>query len=1162
MAQYALDNYGDALYGDVVSSQVGAVRKLVGLEWDVALAAVGLKLAPGNKAYDKHGAQTFSYNPKSLFKQGNGASLNPTDLYFWNRLQHNRWDGGETYEPWAPDPSQGNQTTKYADSRGFDTTDPHKLSHLRDVFTSPSYEYVVGTDSPLAYWLLGDVPIASPTTGGIPLRPWWRRGGIGILLDSAGNTVSTVIDQIGNATPGTPGLGTAFGLTPGPIVQESKTVAGFNGTQDGIYTVNKVPFAGGLTPTDLWSLEAWAMPQVLPQNGVIVMLGSEPSATPGNYKAAVEADSPSEYLQFEEAAGTTAVADVGTNGSVWGGVTVNQTGQIGKAYAFDGAGGSVVDFAYNLTTAVSLEAWVKPTAYATGGVDWAPGGGIVLSIGQYAYTGVQMFVKNSGHLAIRVHNGGGSGEVLIYDSGVSVPLNQWSHIVATVATNGDIRLYVNGADSGLVANHAVVLTASSGYIGNAMPQVSGDDHSGADSGFIGLIDEPAIYNAVLTLTQIHNHYVLGGGGGVTPGGFGFGVGDGAGGSGSKLVGRFPGAAAADVDSTYTFPSEATWYHIVLTYDGVNLKFYVNGALKSTIASTPQQTKAIASIGMSHTLDVNDKFVGSSRLYTGEAAQVAVYHSTLSLARIQAHYNQGTQAAGSTMLTVGQSYAKFIELYNGDFYVNQQNTNIAYSTDGGNGWATVALPGGDVTTIAAIWSKGSKVYVATATNVYLGDRTGFASFNGGNPAIAGVTAGIWYSGQLYVGIGTSLYYVDPATGIKTQLYNTNDFTITFIEAFAGKIWFGGVNGRVTKVWTWTNNTLPPSAANGSGAQVQEGTIPYGFVVRSSLVYLNMLLLGGTTCADTTSEGQGTVYYITPAGQFGQLCILGPLMNQIKGTGLDYGVKSMWGAEDKLWMGSSHGVGISRYNFATGGFSKHVHTDKYPSDPGNQVIAVAYFVGHAFFAVKKDGNIWRESVNKAPVAWLETSEFLELPFTDKLIDGVEGTMAPLNSGEILEIQISTDNGVSWQSMGRVIDAGLWSFDLQFSNVLTKHWRSRLYSYPGIDQTKAPEIYNWSERFTPTTGDKHEWVIQAVLPTISRNRTGGVHADAGAKLLKQLWSAKESKTAVDFIDRDGVEYKVMVIELKEEQPTQRQAKVSAQQLRLDSIITVELLEVQRIG
>ena len=79
------------------------------------------------------------------------------------------------------------------------------------------------------------------------------------------------------------------------------------------------------------------------------------------------------------------------------------------------------------------------------------------------------------------------------------------------------------------------------------------------------------------------------------------------------------------------------YHVVGTYDGTNLRIYVNGALEGTVArpgSVPDSSLggALAGGGWG-TLP--------SPAFAGRLDEVAIYGSALSGARVQAHYTEGS-----------------------------------------------------------------------------------------------------------------------------------------------------------------------------------------------------------------------------------------------------------------------------------------------------------------------------------------------------------------------------------------------------------------------------------------------------------------------------------------------------------------------------------------
>lgn len=1176
---YGQGSYGEGLYGGTPDAAHTSLR--VGTDFQVALAGVGLQLVPGKKSYDKHAAQTFSYNPKSLFKQGDGAALVAKDLYYWSRLEHSKWDGGETYEPWAPDPTDSTkQSHKYSDSLGFDVTDPHRLTHLREVYVSPSFEFTVKSDNPLAYWLMADH-----------------------------ESSSEMYDQIStDRTPGTYFGNVLRDIQPGPIVNDSNSVVGFDGSTGYSTTgLKTVPFPSNVTPTTAWSLEAWVNPPLLPPptSEVIALIGNEVVGAGGSgYHAAVLADGATNTYRLDEASPGTNARSVIDSGSALQNIIAGDPRLLGAAtgitsgaslipsdadasYVFTANGnGGVFDLnaaPYHTTTFnnFSIEAWFKLTSIT--------GDHMIIAMGDrpQGFMG-SLLVNAASHLIWDVGQ-----DTIRTDTGYVVSTGKTYHIVGTFSSTNVLNVYVNGT----LIFGPVTITPTGREFGVAIGAVT-NPGGGATWNAVGTIDEVAFYDGVvLTAAQVAAHYTASGTG--TPaGGFAIGIGDGAGGSGSKFVAYLPGVGW--VNSGYTLLTEGigstqwavggpgilsigpggivldtplvggasvsgvqgTWYHLAITYDGTSIRFYVNGVLQGTVAAVPLSAASYALMGSTGSTSTLGVVSAQSFWFKGLLSQVAVYSTTLTAARLLAHYNAGIGAASSAALTPGQTYARFVETYDGTLYINQKNTNVIYSTDGGASFSLLVMPGGDVTDFKAIWSKGTRVYAATATNTYIGaNGSAFATFNGVNPALSGVTAGLYYSGQIYVGVGTSLNYVDPATGIKTQLYDTVDFTISFIEAFQGKIWFGGTNGRMTRLWTWTNNTLPPSAANGVGAQVQDGTLPYGFIARCSTVYLNTLLIGGTICGDTTTEGQGSVYYVTAAGLLGQLCVVGPAMRVVRGSGLDYGVRSMWGAINMLWMGYSYNSGIARYDFGPGAFSSHATIYNAKGALGRKVLAVTYFNGRAVFATD-DGFVWKESTNKVNTAILSESEFHELPFLEKTIDGIEGRHSALLTGQRVLVDMSFDYGLTWLPMGENNTLGSTGFEFPLVGVHSGHWQSRVRSLRGSDATQSPEINNWSVRFAPQNTPKHEWLIDCFLPVVQRTQTGMVLTDAGNKLLAQLWASRENGVVVDFVDRDRVVYKVLVIEMHEGELNNSPVRVNAGQLQNAATLQVELLEVQRMG
>ncbi|OFZ17205.1 MAG: hypothetical protein A2X86_01780 [Bdellovibrionales bacterium GWA2_49_15] len=83
-----------------------------------------------------------------------------------------------------------------------------------------------------------------------------------------------------------------------------------------------------------------------------------------------------------------------------------------------------------------------------------------------------------------------------------------------------------------------------------------------------------------------------------------------------------------------FPDNGLWHHIVGTYDGSNLKVYVDGILKQTAA----YTGAITTSGGALHLGARDDLWITN--LNGNMAEAAVYNYALSPGQISAHYDAG------------------------------------------------------------------------------------------------------------------------------------------------------------------------------------------------------------------------------------------------------------------------------------------------------------------------------------------------------------------------------------------------------------------------------------------------------------------------------------------------------------------------------------------
>jgi hypothetical protein len=92
----------------------------------------------------------------------------------------------------------------------------------------------------------------------------------------------------------------------------------------------------------------------------------------------------------------------------------------------------------------------------------------------------------------------------------------------------------------------------------------------------------------------------------------------------------------NVQSTTTVSPGVT-YHLVGTYDGTNLRLYVNGVLERTAA----RTGAVNDSASGGTIAPGGWGTLPSPRYNGHIDEVAIYPTALTTTRIQAHFSEGT-----------------------------------------------------------------------------------------------------------------------------------------------------------------------------------------------------------------------------------------------------------------------------------------------------------------------------------------------------------------------------------------------------------------------------------------------------------------------------------------------------------------------------------------
>jgi hypothetical protein len=191
---------------------------------------------------------------------------------------------------------------------------------------------------------------------------------------------------------------------------------------------------------------------------------------------------------FEEISGAI-VADASgkaNHGTIMEAVSITN-GHSGKALQFDGVNDWVTvndSASLALSTGMTLEAWVYPTALTAGGKTAIMKEGS----GTEVYS---LYAQEDGTVPVSYIN---DGSYVSVSGPNQLPLNQWSHLVTTYDGQYQ-RIYVAGKE---VANSKQ---------SNPVQQSTGALHIGGNSlwgeFFEGYIDEVRIYNRALTVTEVN-----------------------------------------------------------------------------------------------------------------------------------------------------------------------------------------------------------------------------------------------------------------------------------------------------------------------------------------------------------------------------------------------------------------------------------------------------------------------------------------------------------------------------------------------------------------------------------------------------------------------------------------------------------------------------------
>jgi hypothetical protein len=460
---------------------------------------------------------------------------------------------------------------------------------------------------------------------------------------------------------------------------------------------------------------------------------------------------------FNEDSGTTVTDSSGNNntGTIIG-ATRTTAGKYGSALSFNGTNARVrvnSSASLNVTTGLTLEAWVRPTASQSA---WRT----IVQKQSDAY-----FLNASNDNGPLFPSGGGIfGGVTTYVSASAAnPINVWTHVALTY-DGAMLRLYVNGTQ---VASQArtgnIQITSNPLWIGGNNPY---------GEYFRGLIDEVRVYNRALTQAEIQadmNTPVGGGGGNTAPtittitnqvtnedaptGGIGFTVGDAQTPAGSLIV-------SGSSSNTTLVPTGS------ITFGG-------SGANRTVTVTPAANQNGTANI----TVTVSD---GSLSTPTSFQLTVNAVNDAPTIAAIANQSTSPGMAVGPLSFTIGD-----VETAAGSLTVSGSsnnttllpNANITFGGSGANRTVTVT-PAASQTGTATITITVSDGVASTPTNFQVSV----------NAAPSGLVAAYNFN----EGSGTT---VADSSG-NNNAGTISDATWTSAGKFGSALAFNGTNARVS------------------------------------------------------------------------------------------------------------------------------------------------------------------------------------------------------------------------------------------------------------------------------------------------------------------------------------------------------------------------------
>lgn len=306
------------------------------------------------------------------------------------------------------------------------------------------------------------------------------------------------------------------------------------------------------------------------------------------------------------------------------------------------------------------------------------------------------------------------------------------------------------------------------------------------------------------------------------------------------------------------------------------------------------------------------------------------------------------------------------------------------------------------------------------------------------------------------------------------------------------------------------------------------LPMGFNLTALIPYRQVLLILGYY--KVRSGYRGAIYYIVQ-GTENHLYSLGDYS-------ADYRIYACAGSDDEIFFANPKRGGADRYDLEAGGITNAPCWGAAGKIPfKSMAVCEGYlFIGRYDKTSATDGIYIADIQNPSAFAtsgWLTTAEY-DFGWSNdvKLFGSIYLEHRELAQGQAIDVDYSLDGGTTWLDAGGSAVAGTTNKTLTLDDVTGQTIKVKL-TLTGTD-TSTPTLTKLVVRGAACTDSKWMWDLRFLVI----QRWGGVAS------LTALRDAIESQRQLDFEDRDGQEYKVVVESMSidaDPDPKQNSAHVS---------------------